>query len=482
MSISSAINAAQSGLQISGLRADIVASNVANANNPGYVRRSVVIAENLLAGETAGVRSNGITRAENAVLAGQRQAAASDMAQAGVLASTWQTLSARLGDTAEGTGLFGAFSDFEAALSNAALSPESGTEAAALLDAARGILREFHDLSRMAEMLRGEADRSIADGVDVVNDALQRIETLNGKISAADRTSERAAALMDERERLIDTISEYLPVRQVPRESGTIDIVTREGVFLLAGTARQIDFTPSSAFGPDRSLAGGTLSGLSVDGIDITPGAASYGAVSSGLFGALATIRDEDIPAFSARLDTIAGDLVARLSDDAIDPTKAAGEPGLFIDPDTSGAPGLAGRIALNPAIDPDQGGEVWRLRDGLGAANAGPPGNATTLRAMLDAVQAVRPLNANGLQGSFSAADSVAQFASLTGQARVHHEAVLSSTTAQHALFSDALQEETGVDVDAQMQELLLIEQAYAANARVIEVASQMLNRLMEL
>jgi flagellar hook-associated protein 1 FlgK len=39
-----------------------------------------------------------------------------------------------------------------------------------------------------------------------------------------------------------------------------------------------------------------------------------------------------------------------------------------------------------------------------------------------------------------------------------------------------------TGVDIDAQMQDLLLVEQAYAANARVIEVAGQMIKQLMEL
>ncbi|MDP1556641.1 MAG: flagellar basal body protein, partial [Hyphomonas sp.] len=37
MSLSSAINAARSGLQVSSLRAEIVATNVANATTPGYV-------------------------------------------------------------------------------------------------------------------------------------------------------------------------------------------------------------------------------------------------------------------------------------------------------------------------------------------------------------------------------------------------------------------------------------------------------------
>jgi flagellar hook-associated protein 1 FlgK len=48
--------------------------------------------------------------------------------------------------------------------------------------------------------------------------------------------------------------------------------------------------------------------------------------------------------------------------------------------------------------------------------------------------------------------------------------------------MLKEATQDISGVDVDAQMQDLLLIEQAYAANARIIEVASQMINRLMEL
>jgi len=93
-----------------------------------------------------------------------------------------------------------------------------------------------------------------------------------------------------------------------------------------------------------------------------------------------------------------------------------------------------------------------------------------------------VSTISSNGLVGVFSSTDMVAQFASLTGQKRVQNESVLSSTAAQHTMLRDAEQAENGVDIDAQMQSLLLVEQAYAANARVIEIASQMINRLMEI
>ena len=122
------------------------------------------------------------------------------------------------------------------------------------------------------------------------------------------------------------------------------------------------------------------------------------------------------------------------------------------------------------------------RRRDGIGATSEGPSGNATILQNMLDSITSVRPINSSGIQGSYSSSELLAQFASATGQKRVSHEAILSSASSQYTVMAEAELTETGVDVDQQMQDLLLIEQAYAANARVIEIASNMIDRLMEI
>ena len=189
----------------------MVATNVANATTPGYVRRSVILGETILGGGTAGVHSQGIFRSEDAALTTQRRAVSSELAQSGVLASTWQSISTRLGDTAEGTGLFSTFSNFDSALSNLVISPESSADASAVLSSARSLVLELHDLSAMVGNLRSEADREINDGVIIVNAALEQIEELNGKIAGSNRTSSQAAALIDERGRVLDTIAEYLP-------------------------------------------------------------------------------------------------------------------------------------------------------------------------------------------------------------------------------------------------------------------------------
>ncbi|WP_084420372.1 flagellar hook-associated protein FlgK [Henriciella litoralis] len=482
MSLSNAINVARTGLQASGLRADIVATNVANASTPGYVRRSVLLSESVAGGSTTGVGSDGIARSNDAALTAQRQGLTSDLAQASLIASTWQSLSARLGDTVDGTGLFNLMSGFESALSAAAASPESSVNANGVIDAAKAIVNEFRGLSQYITSERAEADLEIASGVETVNAALKQIEALNAKIASTDKSSSKAAALFDERQRVVDTISEYLPVETIERQNGAVDVMTKEGVFLVSGSARQIEFSASNTFGPSATLENGQLSGLSVDGLDLTPGASAYSAISSGLFGALFTLRDNELPNFSDQLDTVAADLVSRLSADDVDPTKPAGGFGLFVDPAPTAGAGLAGRISINAAVDPAQNGSLSRLRDGLGASTPGAVGNNSILSAMLNAVTDARSINSEGLQGSFSIAELTAALASRAGQNRVGSESILASTSAQHAIASEAEQSQTGVDVDQQMQDLLLIEQAYAANARVIEIANQMLQRLMEI
>ncbi|MEL6829479.1 MAG: flagellar basal body rod C-terminal domain-containing protein, partial [Pseudomonadota bacterium] len=320
-------------------------------------------------------------------------------------------------------------------------------------------------------------------GVAFVNTSLQQIEELNTRISGIDRTTEQAAAIRDERQRLIDGISEYMPVRTVTRNAGKVDLFTPQGVALLAGSAREIEFSPANTFGPEHTLASGTLSPLSVDGIELTPGSPDYGALPSGMFAGLFAIRDSDIPTFTSQLDALAGDLVDRLSADGIDPTTLPGDAGLFYDPDGAATiDGLAARLSLNPAVDPNQGGSSWRLRDGIGATVQGPPGDSSVLSALYDALTEVRGVDSNGVQGAFSATSMAAQITSLTGQTRIQMESVQSSIQAQHRIILDAEQTDSGVDVDQQMQELLLVEQAYAANARVIQAAQEMIRQLMEI
>ncbi|MCR9270641.1 MAG: flagellar hook-associated protein FlgK [Hyphomonadaceae bacterium] len=482
MSISSAILAARSGLNVIGARADITATNIANASTPGYVRRALTVSETILGTETAGVQITSVDRSENARLTAERRQLSSDFAQADMLSTTWASLSQRIGDDIDSSTLFQRLTNMEAALEDARLSPESTTHANQVVQSANDLVAEFNSLSTLISQERQRADQNIAASVEVINESLLEIENLNRSLASIDRTTSQAAALFDERDRVIDRISEFMPVQAVPRDSGAVDIITPEGVFLVAGPAKQISFTPMNAVGPSQTLANGGLSGLMVDDLDITPGGVTFGAVSSGSIAALFTLRDSDLTTLETQLDTMAQDLIDRFSDPSIDPTNPLGDPGLFLDIDATAGAGVAGRLELNALVDPARGGAVWRLRDGLGAATPGDPGNNTILTNLSSALTNVRSVSVPGLQGGFTAGDLVAQLGSLAGQQRIQNEAVRSSISLQFDTVKQSEANETAVDIEREMQDLLIIEQAFAANARVIQVASQMLTELMEI
>ena len=151
-----------------------------------------------------------------------------------------------------------------------------------MVESANGLIREFNALSDLITQERWRAELDITESVSIVNESLLQLEQLNQQLSGIARTSAPAAALFDERARVVDRVAEYLPVQTVDNQSGTINLLTVEGVFLVAGTARQIEFNQANAIGPNITLGSGLLSGMSVDGVDITPGASSFGAVSSG--------------------------------------------------------------------------------------------------------------------------------------------------------------------------------------------------------
>lgn len=482
MSISSAITSARSGLDVIGARADLVATNVANATTPGYVRRALTVSETILGGDTAGVQISGIDRSTNERLTSERRLLASDFAQAEILSSSWASLSQRIGEDVDSSVLFQNLTAFESALQDAALSPESTTHANQVVQSAKNLITEFNALGDLITQRRLQAERDITDSVSIVNDALQEIQRLNQSIASVDRSSSQAAALFDERGRVLDRIAEHLPIQTHERNSGAIDVLTIEGVFLVAGPARQIEYTPSNIVGPGQTLSNGSLSGMTVDGVDITPGAASFGAVSSGALGALFTLRDSDLTTLQDQLDTMAQDLIDRFSDPAVDTTLMPGDPGLLVDANSAAGAGIASRLEINALVDPAQGGAVWRLRDGLGAATPGNPGDNTLLTALSGQLDLVNTITQPGLQGAYSARELIAQLGSIAGQSRIQNESVRSSVTFQHEAIKQAEANETGVDIEAEMQDLLIIEQAYAANARVIQAASQMINQLIDL
>jgi flagellar hook-associated protein 1 FlgK len=485
MSISGSLGSAFTGLTAAARGAEIVSQNLANALTEGYGRREVMLAARSLGGAGAGVQVAGVSRTVDLALLGDRRLA--DAAQS--RDSGLRDFHARLEELVGAPGAPGALSTrlaaFDAALVAAASRPDSGSRLEAVVAAATDLTRQFATISRGIDESRQRADAAIAAEVGALNTALARIAELNADIRAATAGGRDASALADERQRLVDRVAESVPLRELPREGGVIALVTTGGAVLLDGPAPEIGFTPTPTITPDMTLGSGALSGLTFRGQPVAAAAAG-GLFGGGRLGALFTIRDDLAPAAQARLDAVARDLVERFEAPAADPTRAPGAPGLFTDRGAAFAAadevGLAGRLDLNALVDPGRGGALWRLRDGLGAAAPGPVGQAAGLAALLAALETPRsPASGGFAGGAYGAGALAAELLSGFGGARQAAEGALAHAGARAEALR-AAELAGGVDTDAELQRLLEIEKAYAANAKVIGAAEAMLDRLMEI
>ncbi len=486
MTISGALANATSGLAATSRRAELVSGNIANALTPGYARRELAVSEQTVGGRGAGVNVNGVVRATDPVLSAEKRLASGALSKESVAAEAYKFFSDALGSPEDAFGLFASVAQLEAGLRSLAQTPESVAGQATVLDAAQTLARNLNDLSMLAQNSRLQADTRIAAEISSVNDSLKQIEKLNGSIAGARNGGRDSSALEDQRKRLIDEISSVIPLRELPRADGRIELMTPEGVFLLAGEARELTFAPATVMAADIAYDAGSgiLSGLSIDGVNITPGSGGQ-AVRQGSLAGLFAVRDTVAPEFQSQLDALSADLLQRF--EGRDTTVPPGTAGLFTDAgaayDATRRFGLAGRIAVNKTVDPASGGDLWRLRDGFGAAVEGQGAEAGFIIALLDAATEQRGAAADaGFSGAFSAAEGAAALTTSVGAARLASEARTTSASARAEAVADAEAAITGVDTDAELQRLILIEQAYAANARVIQTAEQMVRQLMEL
>ncbi|MCV2881824.1 flagellar hook-associated protein FlgK [Actibacterium sp. XHP0104] len=485
MTISGSLSNALSGLIAASRAAEVVSSNVANAMTEGYARRELDLSARSLAGIGTGVMVDGVSRVVDKVVLADRRLADASAAAADLHAGFYTRLEDSIGLPEEGASLSGRMAAFEAALADAAARPDSDTRLMTLVDTAGALTGQFNAISTDIQASRMEADAQIAAQVDLLNDRLAKVADLNASIRNYQGQGQDTAALMDQRQAIVDDIAQVLPLRVIERDHGQIAIYTQAGAALIDGRPSTFSFQQTAMIVPEMSIGTGALSGLHLNGQPIgTTGA--YSPIAGGSLSALFEQRDDLAPAAQAELDALARDLIDRFQNSGIDPSLLPGNAGLFTD---GGAVfvaadeiGVAGRLSLNALVNPSQGGAPWRLRDGLGAAAPGPAGNNGLLLAMSDALAQTRVPASGQFTGVARSASALgAEFLSWISSTRQSREADQSFALAKADTLKSA-ELADGVDTDAEMQTLLVIERAYAANARVIKAVEDLLQSLLSI
>ncbi|MEZ5777417.1 MAG: flagellar hook-associated protein FlgK [Paracoccaceae bacterium] len=484
MSLSASLANALSGLTTTSRRAEVVSSNVANALTKGYARRELHVSPQSLGGTGAGVRIDGVTRSVNAALLADRRLADADAGNAGLRTGFLSRIEGLIGTPEDDGSLASRLAQLEAALVEAASRPDSQTRLQGVVDSAARLTDHLHRLTAEVQQARIDADGGINREVETLNESLRQIDRLNAEILSQRSSGRDAAALMDQRQLLVDRVAAIVPVREVPRPHDQMSLFTIGGAILLEGNPVEVGFAPVGIITADMTIGSGALSGLTINGQPLA--STDSGGLGGGTLGAMFAIRDDLAPQIQGQIDAFARDLIERFQTSAVDRTLGPGQPGLFTDAGAALDPmletGLAGRIDINQLADPSQGGALWRLRDGLGAAAPGNVGNAALLTALGDALSQTRAPSSGAFIGAArSASGLAADLLSGIAADRQGAEYRESYSVARQEALTE-LQLADGVDTDAEMQTLLLIERAYAANARVIKTIDELIQQLIGL
>lgn len=505
MSLDLALNAARTGLGATQRALAQASQNIANAATPGYTRKTVPQEAAVFGDMPLGVRTGEVRRSVDAALVARIDASRSSEAAAELR----ERLLRGIEQTQSVTGGTGSLPDAVSALRDSVIalraSPDDSGLQRSVADAAQDAALGLNSLAAAIGTARDQAQAAIEQEVNAVNATLRDIATLTVRLKAG-LDGPGAAAIEDERDAAVARLSESIEVRAVRQPGGDLLLLSRGAALLPLDPGRDLfavapaNIAPGSYYG-----AGGSLPAVTMQGLDVT------GQLGGGRLGEAVQLRDRSLPRMQAEVDLLATHLAGRL--DAL---------GLRLFTDTGGAAppamtggyagsaqiGFAGRIAVNPTV----GADPRLLRDGTHAVTGapggpsgftpnpvgGPAGFTTMLDRVLDfgfganaaagTPWAAIPVSGLGPDGSlaspFLAPTTLDAYASRIVSAQAADRAAATAAKTDAADLRGALAErfarQSGVDVDAELGAMVALQNAYAANARVLGTVQAMWDQLL--
>ncbi len=440
------MNIGASGLRAYSKALSTVGDNIANAQTPGYARRTVQLREAPAAGDIVlsrnsirpgGVEISGLSRSVDSWLVDDARISSGDAGQASTRLRWIEAAERAVSDDGSGIGkrLTAIFTTADELASNPASDTLRRQFLLAVDDAAAAFRQTAGALDNQASALGAAAQGEVGQ----LNTDLTALERVNAGLRRSRAGSSNEATLLDERDRLIDSISTRLPVTAsfdargaaTLRVAGSGDPLVENGVvssiaMTLAADGR-VGFALTSPLAASLSPASGSLAGL-------TDGANHIADLRGELDGLAARVAGDINAAHAAGFD-------------------ANGNPGTALFAFGGGAASLVA-VSLDPAqIAAADGASANGNMLGLSALR-GPSGVEAAWTAIANAQ-----------------AQNTASARAQDAAANTRHDGA--------AAAREAISE---VDLDREAADLLRFQQAYEAAARTIQVARETMQSVLNI
>jgi len=323
MSITQALNTALSGLRATQAGMSLIAANVANAQTPGYVRKSLDLSASSSSATGSSVQVVGVNRELDQYLQKQLRVETSGGSYADLRAQFYDRLQGIYGDPNSDTSLESLFNTFTGALQTLVTSPDSTAARSQVISSAQVLTQTLNSTSGDIQGLRADAESGIADSVNAANDAMQKIADLNAQLAGTDISNASDATLADQRDNDIDQLSKLMDIRVVTDNQNQVSIFTNSGVQLVGTSAAKLQFnaqgtvSANTQWNADPAKSNlGTLTLVSANGSSID--LISANAIRSGTIAAYLDMRDNVLVQAQNQIDSLTAAMAQALSNQTV--------------------------------------------------------------------------------------------------------------------------------------------------------------------
>ena len=442
----------------------VTSHNIANVNTPGYSRQKLVMTTNTALNSAIGPMGNGVSgdaieriydRFLNAQILNENQ----ELGRWDAQKQAVESLEMIFNETG-GSGLSEAMSEFWNAWQELTNNPAGPTERQILVTRGQILASTFNKLDSDLNRSQQDLDLAIQGTVTDINRLTEQLADLNQKIVSSESGTLTANDYRDQRDLVLKELSELIDINAFEDASGSISVLIADGRPLVSGTVPWQLSTQVNASGLQDVVWLDDAGNPVIINNDISGGK---------LKGWLET-RDVLIPGFLNRLDALAQTVVTEVNNlhqTGFDLNGIVGE--VFFD-----GTGTAADIEVNANIVGDPS---------LIAASFDPAPLLSTPGDNRNAVEIAKlqhQLLMNGNTASFN--DYYSSLVRDVGTEVLKSDSYYTHQSEMVAQLDNYRESISGVSLDEEMINLIKFQNAYAAAAKLVTTADELMQTVLQM
>jgi flagellar hook-associated protein 1 FlgK len=473
MTLFGGIETALSGLRAQQVLVETSTQNVTNSDNPDYSRQVVDLAANPaypapgFAGVGPGQIGTGVNvaavrRVSDPFTTTQLQAALAQQGSDNVEQDTTSQIEGIFNELS-GNGISSLMGKFWSAWQEVSNSPTDPGVRANLVAQAQSLTTTIQQTASQLQTLRQNLNGLVGQQVSTLNTLTSQIAGLNKQIASVQATGQQPNDLLDQRDALLQQVSQIAQVQVNPLANGAVRVVLA-GVPLVDGNTAFTLTTTANANGVDDITA--------PDGTVITP--------TSGSLAGLEAMRDQEIVNRLNDLNTWTGRLITAVNaaHSGTDPSTGATVTNVYdlVTPGTPvQRPFFVGTDATNIAVSPSIVQNPSLIAASQTANGPGDGSNALVVANLQSDPQAGgAPAGSPTIDGQYQELATDIGSAAATAKSRADDQQLLVTHLQQRRA------QLSGVSLDEEAAHLVSYQRAYEASARALTVFDDMLDKLI--